>query len=189
MTAYITFLGAPGSGKGTQADEVKKIFNITALGIGDRMRYEIEIKSEIGLTAEAYVKDGRLVPDDIIVDVVKNSLSKEMLKQGFIADGFPRNLTQAMAYDEFLKNEELSTIIIYIDVPFEKLKARLLARGREDDTSDIIENRNQVYLNETQPILSYFGDRVITVNGDQSPERVLEDIKVAIEKEKYALNN
>ncbi len=188
MTAYITFLGAPGSGKGTQADKVKNILNIESLGIGDRMRHEIARGSVLGDKIDGFVKKGLLVPDDIVIDVVRNGVSVDMFKKGFIADGFPRNLIQAIAYDRFLSNKDLRTIVIYIEVPLNKLKERLLGRGREDDIPEIIDNRNRVYLEQTKPILKYFSDRLITINGDQDPESVLEDICTVINKEKISLN-
>lgn len=184
MTAYITFLGAPGSGKGTQAEKLVNHLGLKTLGIGDRMRYEIANKTEIGVLAEEYVKNGQLVPDDVVIDIVKNSISEEMLQNGFIADGFPRNLEQAKRYDEFLNNESLDTVILYIDVDFDALKARLLSRGREDDTEEVIEKRNQVYLDTIQPILDYFGDRVIKINGNQTPDEVFNSILAVVEAKK-----
>lgn len=184
MTAYITFLGAPGSGKGTQAEKLVERLGLKTLGIGDRMRYEIANKTEIGRLAEEYVKNGQLVPDTVVIDIVKNSISSEMLKNGFIADGFPRNLEQAKKYDAFLDESPLKTVILYIDVPFDALKARLMARGREDDTEDVIQKRNEVYLNTIQPILEYFGDRVIKIDGNQSPETVFDSILAAVEAKK-----
>jgi adenylate kinase len=173
---YITFLGAPGSGKGTQAEKLVNHLGLKTLGIGDRMRYEISNKTVIGKQAEEYVKNGQLVPDDIVIDIVKNSISQDMLDNGFIADGFPRNLVQAELYDSFLSNAPLDTLIIYIDVPIEALKERLMARGREDDTEEVIQKRNEVYLGTIQPILDYFGDRVIKIDGNQSPEVVFNSI-------------
>lgn len=184
MTAYITFLGAPGSGKGTQAEKLVESLGLQTLGIGDRMRYEIANKTEIGKIAEGFVKSGQLVPDEVVIGIVKNSISKEMLSDGFIADGFPRNLEQARQYDLFLEDGPLDTVVIYIDVPFDTLKDRLMARGREDDTESVIEKRNQVYLEEIQPILDYFGDRVIKINGNQSPDSVFNSILSAVETKK-----
>lgn len=184
MTAYITFLGAPGSGKGTQAEKLVNDLALKTLGIGDSMRYEISNHTEIGKLAEQYVKSGQLVPDEIVIDIVKNSISPDMLSNGFIADGFPRNLEQAKQYDKFLESGPLDTVIIYIDVPFDALKHRLMARGREDDTEEVIQKRNEVYLETIQPILDYFGDRVIKIDGSQSPETVFNSILAAVEAKK-----
>lgn len=176
MGAYITLLGAPGCGKGTQAQMLASELNIPVVGIGDLIRSEISKKSALGQEVEPIVNSGNLVPDDIIIKIFSANITEALLKNGVITDGFPRNLVQAKAFEDIFKNKSLDTIIIYIKVPFERLKERLLLRGRSDDTEVVIETRNRVYENLTQPILDYFQGNVLEVDGDRDPSLVFSDI-------------
>jgi len=100
----LVLLGAPGSGKGTQAAMIAKAFEIPAISTGDALRKEVEAQSEIGKLAKSYMNSGQLVPDQVVLDIVKNRVLQEDCQKGFILDGFPRNLNQAKKLDETLKN-------------------------------------------------------------------------------------
>lgn len=100
----IIFLGAPGSGKGTQAEMLAKELNIPAISTGEALRKEVEIKSEIGLQAKSYMESGKLVPDEVVVGIIKSRISKDDCQKGFILDGFPRNINQAIVLDEMLSS-------------------------------------------------------------------------------------
>ncbi len=109
----IILLGAPGSGKGTQAAVLSKALNIPAISTGDALRKEVEAQSEIGKLAKSYMNSGQLVPDQVVLDIVKNRVNSEDCIKGFILDGFPRNLTQAKMLDETLKsiNKDISKVL------------------------------------------------------------------------------
>ncbi len=176
MSAYITLLGAPGSGKGTQTELLIKKYCISKIGIGDILRKEVQEKTELGQQALSYMEKGHLVPDSLIVQMFKSKLSKEVLSKGAVFDGFPRNVDQCKVFDEALSQGSLPTIILYLECHIDTLITRLLQRGRADDTPDVIRSRNQVFLNEIDPILNYFSDRVIRVSGDVEPDLVFEKI-------------
>jgi adenylate kinase len=99
----VIFLGAPGSGKGTQAVMLSKELNIPAISTGEALRKEVELKSEIGVKAKSYMELGQLVPDEVVVDIIKNRILQDDCKKGFILDGFPRNSSQATALDLMLE--------------------------------------------------------------------------------------
>ena len=176
MSAYITLLGAPGSGKGTQAKKLSEALSIPVVGIGDLIRSEINKNSSLGKLVAPIVNDGRLVPDSIITDIFKSNISEKLLKSGIIADGYPRNLNQAISFDQIFNHSDLKTVVIYIKVPVDVLKQRLLARGREDDTEAVILTRNKVYAESTEPILNFFGKRVIMVEGNRLENVIFDDI-------------
>jgi len=183
MSAYITLLGAPGSGKGTQAKRLADTLRIPIVGIGDLIRTEISKKTELGKLVQPIVNEGRLVPDSIITEIFKVNVTEDLLRSGLIADGYPRNLNQAISFDETFKGKPLKVILIYIKVPYEKLKDRLMSRGREDDTDQVIMTRNKVYEESTEPILDYFAGRVCEVDGDRSEDAVFTDILKLIKEQ------
>ncbi len=100
----IIFLGAPGSGKGTQAVMLSKELNIPAISTGEALRKEVELQSEIGKKAKSYMESGKLVPDEVVVGIIKNRITQDDCKNGFILDGFPRNLNQAQVLEEMLSS-------------------------------------------------------------------------------------
>lgn len=193
MGAYITLLGAPGSGKGTQTERLLKKYCIQTIGIGDIIRKEVKERTELGQKALPYIEKGDLVPDSLIIEMFKSKISKEVLLKGAVFDGFPRNLEQSKVFDESLKEGPLKTVIVYLDCHIDTLITRLLLRGREDDTPEVIRNRNEVFLNTINPILEYFSDRVIRVAADADPdivfERICAEIDQKLGKSKKALNN
>lgn len=176
MSAYITLLGAPGCGKGTQAKLLSKELNIPIVGIGDLIRAEINKQSELGNLVAPIVNSGNLVSDEIIIKIFEANITDSLLQNGVITDGFPRNLVQAKAFDSLFRQRSLETIVIYIKVPFEALKERLLLRGRTDDNATVIETRNKVYEQSTQPILDYFHNRLLVVDGNREESLVFSDI-------------
>ena len=176
MSAYITLLGAPGSGKGTQANMISSTLNIPIVGIGDLIRSEISKKSSLGEIIAPMVNKGLLVPDSIITDIFKLNITQNLLQSGVIADGFPRNINQSISFDEIFSVGLLKTIVFYIKVPTDILKLRLLSRGRADDTESVILTRNQVYENSIQPILNFFGDRVVVVDGNREESVVFNEM-------------
>ena len=125
----LVFLGPPGAGKGTQSERICKDYNIVQLSTGDILRSNRKMGTELGKKAQSYMDAGNLVPDEIIIDMIKEELKKPELENGYILDGFPRTVPQAVALDELLKsmNDKLDLTLV-LEVPNEELIKRLSAR-------------------------------------------------------------
>ena len=161
----IVLLGAPGAGKGTQAQKLADKLGVPQISTGDLFRYNISNGTELGLEAKKYLDAGDLVPATLTNALVDNRLDDADAAAGFILDGFPRSVEQAEALDEMLKKRDLSLdAVLEFRVPEEELVARLKGRGRADDTEDVIRNRFKVYRDETAPLLDYYSDSLITVD-------------------------
>ncbi|MDG9728869.1 adenylate kinase [Ignatzschineria sp. RMDPL8A] len=151
----VILLGAPGSGKGTQAENIVNKYGITHLSTGDMLRSEVAAGTPLGLEAKKIMDDGQLVSDEIVLGMIKNQIEKA--ENGFLLDGFPRNINQAQALDELLEEiGEPIQKVIYFDVPFEVIKERLLSRGRSDDTEETIKKRRKVFEDETFPLVDHY---------------------------------
>ncbi len=125
----IVLLGAPGSGKGTQAKRLVARYSIPQISTGDLLREAVSLRTELGLKAKSYMDAGQLVPDDIVLEMIRERLAQEGTRQGFILDGFPRNIAQARALDALLDEiRQPIDVAVFIDVPTETLKKRLLGR-------------------------------------------------------------
>lgn len=182
----LIFIGPPGAGKGTQAKILSDKLNIPHISTGDILRSNIREGSDLGRSAEGYVKAGELVPDDLIVTMIKKVLDSDD-GRGFILDGFPRNLEQKMSLDKMLSdiNKPIDNVVV-IDVPKVNLVDRLLQRavkeGRSDDTKEVIENRLTVYEESTKPIINAYGDMVKIVNGVGTIEEISNRISDSIKQ-------
>ena len=168
----LVFLGAPGSGKGTQAAVIAETFGIPAISTGDVFRSHIKNGTELGTQVKAVIDAGDLVSDDLTFALLRDRLNEGDTGQGFLLDGFPRNLAQVGLLDEFLDpRDEGITAVIELDVPREVSVARLSERarieGRSDDTEESISNRLAIYEHETAPILEVYRSRglVDTIDG------------------------
>jgi adenylate kinase len=125
----IIFLGAPGSGKGTQALMLAKKTNIIQISTGEALRNEVESKTHIGLLAKSYLDEGKLVPDEVVVDIIKNRISKKDCKNGFLLDGFPRNIEQAESLEDILKDLGMKIdLVVNFEIDEEILLKRILGR-------------------------------------------------------------
>ena len=126
---YIIMLGAPGSGKGTLAKELAKEYNLVHISTGDIFRENIKNETELGKKANEYISKGMLVPDDLTIDLVKNRLTQDDVKNGAILDGFPRTTHQAEELEKFIKNNNpIQTVAILLDIPDEDLVKRVVNR-------------------------------------------------------------
>jgi adenylate kinase len=176
----LLLIGAPGAGKGTQAVRLAERFNIAHISSGDLLRQHVRDQSSIGQTIKAYVDAGDLVPDAVVMDMLRKPVVAAVESGGYVLDGFPRTVDQAKAAFEVA--HELGVEVqaaVHLDVPDEELIRRLLARSRgSDDTEDVIAHRLQVYREKTVPLLDYYAGRewMFTVDGTQSPDEVHEDI-------------
>ena len=153
----IVLLGAPGSGKGTQAEKIVQKFQIPHISTGDLLRAEVAAGTELGKRADVIMKSGALVSDEIILDMIHSRLSKDDVNQGFMLDGFPRTLPQAEGLDKLLVGmDQPLDIVLFLDVDYGEIMQRLLARKRADDNEDTIRKRLQVYEAETAPLIDYY---------------------------------
>ena len=181
---FILF-GPPGAGKGTQAKFLVNKFEILQISTGDILREEVKSKTDLGMSAKAIMDKGDLVSDDIILSIIEKRLSNPDCDNGFILDGFPRTLNQAIELEKILKKLHINIDkIIEINVKDEILLQRITSRAletnnnRADDNSNVFKNRIEIYHKDTKPVLKFYNDmdKLITVNGMLSIEEVSEEI-------------
>lgn len=180
----LIFLGPPGAGKGTQAELLSQIYNIPHISTGYILREAIEAKTPLGQKAQEYVHKGELVPDELILDLIRERLSQEDARQGWILDGFPRNVSQAVFLDKLLAELDLACdCAINLEVPDSVLITRLLNRGRNDDKENTIRRRLEVYREQTEPVISYYQEQnhLRAVNGDRSLAEITESLKQIVD--------
>lgn len=158
----LVLFGPPGAGKGTQADFLIENYNLIHLSTGDLLRSQIAAKTSLGLEAKSYMDKGFLVPDSIVIGMIKSKLQENKDAKGFIFDGFPRTVEQAIALDELLDNHAYPVSgMLCLEVEKEELINRLLSRGKTSGRSDdqdvsIIENRILEYNKKTMPLKDYY---------------------------------
>lgn len=182
----IILFGPPGAGKGTQAKKLQDEYNIPHLSTGDIFREAIKNKTPLGVKVKSILDSGELVPDQTVVDLVADELSKEKYEEGYILDGFPRTVVQAKAFDAFLdKNNDSLDAFISLSVPEDELVKRILSRGegRADDTEEKIKTRLEVYRKETEPVIEHYNkqDKVQEIDGMGSIDEIFDRIKAALE--------
>ncbi|GAA3454408.1 adenylate kinase [Dactylosporangium matsuzakiense] len=182
----ILMVGAPGSGKGTQADSIAKQFGITHIASGDLLRRHIADGTAIGKTVEDIVNKGELVPDALIMDMLRKPVMAANETGGYVLDGFPRTVEQAEAAYRTAGTLGVGVqIAVHLEVPEEELIRRLLARARgADDTEDVIRHRIKVYEEKTRPLLEYYASRetLIQVNGARPISEVTWSIVVQLQR-------
>ncbi len=204
----IVLLGAPGAGKGTQAAKLVEKYGFAHISTGDILRAAVKNQTPLGIKAKTYMDAGDLVPDDLVIDLVKERLQDKDTEKGFILDGFPRTSTQAVALDsELSKLERPLTAALLVDVDKEVIIKRLTSRRmcrecgfigtdadatcpkcngemyqRDDDNEATVRNRLDVYENSTAPLIDYYRgcDLLVEIDGDRDPEEVLVSIEEAL---------
>nr|WP_211321827.1 adenylate kinase [Thermovibrio guaymasensis] len=159
----VVFLGPPGAGKGTQAVRIAEKYNVPHISTGDILRAAVKEGTELGQLAKSYMDRGELVPDEVIIGIIRERLSQpDIRERGFILDGFPRTLKQAEALDQLLSELNMPLDrVIYLNVDDEEIVKRLLARGRADDTEEVIRNRLKVYREQTAPLIDYYAEKCL----------------------------
>jgi adenylate kinase len=168
-------LGPPGAGKGTQAVRLAESLGVPHISTGDLFRHNISNGTPLGLRAKHYLDAGELVPTSLTNDLVDDRLNDDDVASGFILDGFPRTIDQAKALHDMLERRGLKLdAVVEFRVPEDVLVDRLAARGRADDTVEVIRNRFRVYRDETAPLLDYYegGNELRTVDAVGSLDEV-----------------
>jgi adenylate kinase len=182
----LLLIGAPGAGKGTQATRLAERLGITHISSGDLLRKHVTDETALGQQVKQYVSRGDLVPDQIVLDMLRKPIVAASEGGGYVLDGFPRTLEQArIAYETAKELGVAVQVAIHLDVPKDELVRRLLARGRgADDTADVIEHRLEVYEASTKPMLEYYAEReqLLTVDGTQPPDEVTDSIIDQLER-------
>ena len=199
----LILLGAPGCGKGTQADFIKKQYDIPHISTGEIFRENIKNQTALGIKVKEVMDSGNLCPDDLTIEIVKDRLSKPDCANGYLLDGFPRNLAQAQALDKFMSPDK----VIDIDVDLQIIKHRLMGRRscsnckgsfhidfigdtnicpdcggtliiRKDDNEQTVNERLRVYQKQTKPLEDYYQSlgKLVRVDGDKSIAEVFEEI-------------
>ncbi len=199
----IILLGAPGAGKGTQASKITDAYKLPHISTGDIFRENIKNQTPIGLQAKSYIDQGLLVPDEVTCKIVEDRISKADCKDGYMLDGFPRNLFQAETLDKMTKID----LVINIDVDFSLLMDRLCGRRvckdcgesyhisrlngeikcsrcggelyqRKDDNPETVQSRLDVYTAQTAPLIEYYKNKGVLFNvvGNTNPEDVFEKV-------------
>ncbi|MBI4726000.1 adenylate kinase [candidate division TA06 bacterium] len=211
----LVLLGAPGSGKGTQAKQICQKFNLPHISTGDILRQAVKDGSPLGLEAKGFMDRGELVPDHLILNLIKERFKSPDAQKGFLLDGFPRTVAQARGLEDMLLQQSLKIdLACSLDVEREELINRLTARRicpgcgaiynllfqsppkenlcdkcngkleqRVDDQRQTVENRLEVYLRQTRPLLEYYDSRKLLkeINGNAGPDKVFQDISAVLQ--------
>lgn len=189
----IVLFGAPGCGKGTQSAKIKENYNLHHISTGDLLRGEIERNSRLGRTAAAYINEGNLIPDDLMVDILDAELERHKEAEGVIFDGFPRTIPQAHALKRLLKRRGMAIDhVIGLEVPDEVLTERLINRGktsgRVDDNPEAIANRLKVYHNTTVPLQEFYKNEGLyrAIDGNGTVDDIFDTIRRTMDGEHKA---
>ena len=189
----LIFFGPPGAGKGTQASLIANNFNIPHLSTGDILRDKLLQKDVISTRLKHIMDKGQLVSDDILNEIVSHRISNHDCLRGFILDGYPRTMDQAMFLNTILnsKNHKIDKIIdINVDerIIAKRIISRFKTENRQDDTEDVIKTRISRYLSETKPLSDFYkikySSDYLSINGNQEIERITADIIKILKKEK-----
>jgi adenylate kinase len=179
-------IGAPGAGKGTQAELIAERFGITHISSGDLLRKHVNEGTAIGRAAKEYLSRGDLVPDAVVMDMLRKPVVAASESGGYVLDGFPRTVDQAKAAYETASSLGVAVeVAIFLEVQAAELTRRLLARGRgQDDRPEVIEHRLSVFEAKTRPMLDYYAQReeLITVNGARPVPEVAWSITVQLQQ-------
>ena len=182
-------LGPQGAGKGTQAKRITAEYSLPHVSTGDMFRAAIAAQSELGKQVEPLLAAGRLVPDDVTIELIRERLAEPDAAEGFVLDGFPRNLAQAEALDEMLGEIGRGLdAILFFDLPDEVANQRMLKRAatenRPDDTPEVIAERLRTYHEQTEPIVEHYRvtGKLVPLRGDQTIEAVWADVQAALDE-------
>jgi len=185
----ILLLGPQGSGKGTQANRIAAEYGIPHIASGDMLRAAMAAGTPLGLKVKPIYDAGELVPDEIMVGLIRERLEEPDTNDGFALDGFPRTIRQAEALDATLREigREL-TVVFALQVPdgicVERLLGRATVEGRPDDTPEAIRKRLEIYHRETEPVIEHYRTQgiLVTIHGEGTPNEVFAELQAALEQ-------
>jgi adenylate kinase len=181
----IILMGPPGAGKGTQGEILAQALGVPRIAPGDIFRAEIKQGTDLGQRVKAYNDSGALVPDEVVIDVMRSRFSQDDTSSGWLLDGFPRTSAQAKALNELLAElNQKYDYVVNLDVPDETLIERLTNRsseqGRSDDNEAVIKNRLKEYYEKTRPLLEFYGQDVTQIDGTPSLTEVTAAIQAKL---------
>ena len=188
----VILFGAPGAGKGTQANFLINEFDLIQISTGDMLREAVKHQTELGKKVENIMANGDLVPDEIIFSLISNRLNDKDVKNGFIFDGFPRNLKQAEKLEKIMNKRNINLdFVFHIDVDENILTSRIENRAkqekntRKDDTSAVLIERLKVYNRETKPVLDYYSKKKVlnVIDGMGTIDQVSSNIAKKIKRD------
>ena len=189
----LVLLGPPGSGKGTQSEKLVDCFNIVHLSTGEILRQAVRDDTHLGQQAASFIKNGQLVPDEMVVNLVGHRLAYPDCARGCLLDGFPRSIGQAQSLDRYLEvRGTFVDLVLEIRVDDKELRRRMLERaqkeGRSDDNPDTIAKRFDVYQTATQPLVEYYNQqgKLKTIDGMGSPDEVFQQIQSLVNQQRNA---
>ncbi len=185
----LLLIGAPGAGKGTQAERLAEAFGIPAISTGDIFRHNVKNETELGKLAKSFMARGEYVPDSVTNDLVRDRLSQADAANGFLLDGYPRTADQVADLDDILASSgtQLDAVVLLTadtDEVVRRLLNRAIEQGRADDTEDVIRRRLEVYEEQTAPLIDSYQARnlVLTIDGlgevNEVTERILNGLAV-----------
>lgn len=185
----ILILGPQGSGKGTQAQRIAASYGIPHVATGDMLREAMAAGTELGRRVKPIYDAGELVPDDLMIDLIRERSEQDDVEDGFVLDGFPRTMAQAEALDDMLREiERPITVVLQLDVPEEicvdRLSKRAAEEGRVDDTPEAIRTRLALYRQETEPVIEHYRAQgnLVVVHGNRPVDEVFDEIQEALEQ-------
>jgi len=180
----LVFIGPPGVGKGTQSERLVSHLGIIHLSTGEMLRQACSEQSELGRKADQFMESGKLVPDELMLELVSKRLQSPDCRAGYLLDGFPRTLGQAASLDKNLADHGTPLdLVLELTADAEELDRRLAARGRKDDQPHIVRRRLEEYERQTAPLHDYYSRQGLlrTVDGQGSPEEVFVRIKAIVD--------
>lgn len=193
MPLDVLLLGVQGSGKGTQAKRIASEYGLAHIATGDILRAAIADGSELGRRVKPILESGELVPDDLMIELIRERLQADDANDGFILDGFPRTMPQAEALDTMLNEIERPLSVVFeLQVPdvvaIERLRRRAEEEGRADDTPDAIAKRIGLYHRETEPLVSHYrlAGNLVGIHGDRPENQVFAEIQQALDQARVA---
>jgi len=186
-TVRLLIIGPPGAGKGTQAAKLAQIYGIPAISTGDIFRANIKEGTELGKKVQAIVESGSYVPDSLTNELVRDRLSQPDVAAGFLLDGYPRTPEQVDELDRILGGgdaglDAVIQLVADVDEVVDRLRKRALTEGRADDTEEVLRHRQEVYAEQTAPLIDVYGDRglVVAVDALGAVDEVTERIVSAL---------